>query len=282
VIVTRAQRLEQIDWFLVALGIVLLCGWLIYYVYRRRDPLRPAPLRPHRLDWVALLLLVSAWLLVAAAAVPLVECVFDLPDDGGGEVIAATAATGVAHLATIPLCLLIAAKQFRGGLRGLGLARRPVGLSLAWAAGGFLASWPLCAALLAVASRLIEWLAPTYPLETHGAIQALHQPNLPFVCAVWIYAVAGALTPVGEEIFFRGLLQTGLVSLLKWRWGAVLLTGLIFGCVHHAQLQAVLPLMAFGICLGYVYEKSGSLTAAVLMHALFNVKTLLWDALLSG
>ena len=279
---TRSQQLEQIDWLLVALGVALLCSWLIYYVYRRRDPLRPASLRANRLDWVTVLLAVSAWLLVAAAAVPLVHRVFGLSDDSEGEVIAATAATGVAHLATIPLCLLIAAKQFRGGLRGLGFGRRHVGLSLAWGAGGFLASWPLCVALLAVASRLIEWLAPTYPLETHGAIQALHQPDLPITCVVWIYLVAAALTPLAEEIFFRGLLQTGLVSLLRWRWGGVLLTGLVFGCVHHAQLQAVLPLTAFGICLGYVYEKSGSLTAVVLMHAMFNVKTLLWDALLSG
>ncbi|HUW83746.1 MAG TPA: CPBP family intramembrane glutamic endopeptidase [Phycisphaerae bacterium] len=279
---TRSQQLEQIDWLLIALGVALLCGWLIYYVYRRRDPLRPAPLRPNQLDWVTVLLAVSAWLLVAAAAVPLVQRVFGLSDDREGELIAATASTGVAHLATIPLCLLIAAKQFRGGLRGLGFGRRPVRLSLAWAGGGFLASWPLCAALLAVASRLIEWLAPTYPLETHGAIQALHQPDLSTTCVVWIYLVAAALTPLAEEIFFRGLLQTGLVSLLRWRWGGVLLTGLVFGCVHHTQLQAVLPLTAFGICLGYVYEKSGSLTAVVLMHAMFNVKTLLWDALLSG
>jgi len=278
----RAQRLEQIDWLLVAVGIALLCGWLVYYVYRRRDPLRPALLRPNRLDWVTVLLAVCAWLLVAATAVPLVERVFDLSADSEGEVIAATAATGVAHLATVPLCLLIAAKQFRGGLRALGLGRRRLRVSLAWGAGGFLASWPLCVALLAVASRLIEWLAPTYQLETHGAIQALHQPDLPVACVVWIYLVAAALTPLAEEIFFRGLLQTGLVSLLRWRWGAVLLTGVIFGCVHHAQLQAVLPLTAFGICLGYVYEKSGSLTAVVLMHALFNARTLLWDALLSG
>jgi membrane protease YdiL (CAAX protease family) len=140
----------------------------------------------------------------------------------------------------------------------------------------------LCAALLAAGTRAIEWLAPTYSLEAHGAIQSLHEPDLSAACVVWIYLVAAALTPLAEEIFFRGLLQTGLVGLLKWRWGAVLLTGAIFGFVHHAQLQAVLPLTAFGICLGYVYEKSGSLTAVVLMHALFNARTLLWDALLSG
>ncbi len=278
----RAQRLEQIDWLLVAGGVALLCSWLIYYAYRRRDPLRPALLRPNRLDWVTVLLAVCAWLLVAAAAVPLVQRVFNLSDDREGELIAATAAAGVAHLATIPLCLLIAATQFRRGLVGLGLGRRRLKVSMAWAAGGFLASWPLCAALLAVATRLIEWLAPTYPLEAHGAIQSLHQPDLSAACVVWIYVVAAALTPLAEEIFFRGLMQTGLVSLLRWRWGAVLLTGAIFGCVHHAQLQAVLPLTAFGICLGYVYEKSGSLTAVVLMHALFNARTLLWDALLSG
>ena len=278
----RAQRLEQIDWPLVAIGVAVLCGWLVYYAYRRRDPLRPAPLRPNRLDWVTVLLAVCAWLLVAAAAVPFMQRLFDLSNDTEGELIAATAATGVAHLAVVPLCLLIAAKQFRRGLRGFGLGRRRLTVSVAWAAGGFVASWPLCAALLAVATRLIEWLAPSYPLETHGAIQALHQPDLSAACVVWIYLVAAALTPLAEEIFFRGLLQTGLVSLLRWRWGGVLLTGVIFGCVHHAQLQAVLPLTAFGICLGYVYEKSGSLTAVVLMHALFNARTLLWDALLSG
>ena len=51
-----------------------------------------------------------------------------------------------------------------------------------------------------------------------------------------------------------------------------------FGAIHYTQLPAVVPLAALGMILGYMYERTGSLGGPILLHMLFNVKTLIWHA----
>jgi len=45
---------------------------------------------------------------------------------------------------------------------------------------------------------------------------------------------------------------------------------LLFG-ISHGSLSAFLPLAASGVVLAYVYQRSGSLTASMISHALFNL-----------
>jgi membrane protease YdiL (CAAX protease family) len=56
--------------------------------------------------------------------------------------------------------------------------------------------------------------------------------------------------------------------------------GVIFGAMHGPTPQHVPALMVFGCILGYVYERTGSLVLPILVHMMFNGKSLLWDALL--
>jgi hypothetical protein len=51
---------------------------------------------------------------------------------------------------------------------------------------------------------------------------------------------------------------------------AVVLTSLIFGAVHWAQWPAPVALCVLGLVIGTVYHRTGSLIAAVCMHASFN------------
>ena len=103
----------------------------------------------------------------------------------------------------------------------------------------------------------------------------LRQPGTGPAVAAWLAITPGLIAPFWEEVLFRGLIQTGLVRLFRSRWAALLVTSILFGAVHAKQPQAVIPLAAFALCLGIVYEKSASLTAAILMHSLFNIKNVL-------
>ena len=103
----------------------------------------------------------------------------------------------------------------------------------------------------------------------------------------WL-AVAGALilAPIGEEFFFRGMLQSGIKKAVPRRWGslrhrwiAIVVTALLFGLMHYSVPHHVPPLIVFGLILGYLYEKSGVIIVPVLVHILFNGKSLLWHAL---
>jgi len=276
---TGVELLQYFDWALAGAGLVLLVGWGLFYALRWQDPLRPGCSRPNRLDALSIILVITVWLLAGSVAAVLAVELFKLPDQADSEQLAATVGVGLAQLALIPLCLIAARKWFRRGLKGLGIGRRPLAVSMGWAVGGFVVSWPLCWGLLKLSSWALQVFWPDYQLETHQVMQILHRPGINPATAVWLYVVAIVITPLWEELLFRGLGQSWLVRVLRRRWAAIIITAAIFGLVHSSQPQAVLPLIAFGLCLGFVYEKSGSLTAAILLHSLFNAKNLLWDAL---
>ena len=89
-------------------------------------------------------------------------------------------------------------------------------------------------------------------------------------------ALIGAFTflatiaaPFMEEFVYRGFLFNALLRYAPV-WVAALLSGVLFG-LSHGSSSAFLPLAASGIVLAYVYHRSGSLTAAMISHALFNL-----------
>ncbi len=50
----------------------------------------------------------------------------------------------------------------------------------------------------------------------------------------------------------------------------IVLTSLIFAAVHGPQWPAPIPLFILSVVIGYVYQRTGSLIAAICMHAAFN------------
>jgi membrane protease YdiL (CAAX protease family) len=118
-----------------------------------------------------------------------------------------------------------------------------------------------------------------------------------FVCAAIYVAVAGEpeqediaegfgavpvqvllisiAAPISEEICFRGFLFGGLRERFP-RWGAALISGAVFGALHAVSgLSAVPMLVAFGVILALLYEKTGSIVPGILLHMLNNSAALL-------
>ena len=65
------------------------------------------------------------------------------------------------------------------------------------------------------------------------------------------------------------------------RWLAILVTAAVFGLMHVGTPQFVPALVALAIVLGFLYERSGSLLVPILVHMLFNGRSLLWYELQS-
>lgn len=80
---------------------------------------------------------------------------------------------------------------------------------------------------------------------------------------------------IAEEICFRGMLFAGLRE--RWpRLPAALMAGTVFGVLHaFTGLSAVPPLIAFGVILCLLYEKTGSIVPGMMLHALNNSVALL-------
>ena len=266
------------DWVLIAFGTaVILFAATYWLIFSRRDPLGAVAGRPNSVLLDAMLVPVAAWLLAGSIAA-------SVAGEGGSGVPGELARLATDHAAGICgalACLWVSRYCFRGGVRafliGDGAWRRPLVAAVAL----MLAATALCLlahiASLAVFSKLI----PDYLRFDHEIIVRIHGGEVS-LWAVWIGTAV--IAPITEECFFRGVFQTGLVNVLKRRWLGVILTAAVFGAVHTGgasdpQPHVVLPLAVLGVLLGVLYLRTGSLVGPIVLHALFNAKTLLWETL---
>jgi hypothetical protein len=75
------------------------------------------------------------------------------------------------------------------------------------------------------------------------------------------------LTPITEELFVRGV-GFGLLRPLGSHQ-AILWSALAWSLMH-GLVWGFLPLLAFGVGLGYLRERSNSVIPGMLVHALYN------------
>ncbi|WP_286831609.1 MULTISPECIES: CPBP family intramembrane glutamic endopeptidase [Kordiimonas] len=89
------------------------------------------------------------------------------------------------------------------------------------------------------------------------------------VATVLMFLLAAFVAPVVEEVVFRGYLQSALRRQLP-AWGAISVAALVFAAIHGSLM--LLPVyFIIGAGLGYVYERTSSVYAAIALHMLNNV-----------
>jgi uncharacterized protein len=83
---------------------------------------------------------------------------------------------------------------------------------------------------------------------------------------------AAVLTPIFEELVFRGLLQNYMRNLNYGPWQSIFMASIIFSVLH--PLMHLPAIMVLSVCMGYAYEKSGSLLRPIFIHIFFNASTI--------
>lgn len=81
------------------------------------------------------------------------------------------------------------------------------------------------------------------------------------------------VAPMVEELFFRGFVFAGLRGRWSWPKAALVSAGLF--ALAHIVPTAILPILILGLIFAYLYETSGSIWPAILMHTLTNTVALL-------
>jgi membrane protease YdiL (CAAX protease family) len=139
-------------------------------------------------------------------------------------------------------------------------------------------SWGKALALgVFVILAMVAWEAvvSTLPLpESPGKEQGLTnvhwepQHAAAFAANFILFAV---IDPIVEELTFRGSGQ----SLLQFlgRWQSILIVGVAFG-VAHGLLEALLVLVALGIALAWLRDRTDSVLPGMLVHGFFNATAL--------
>ena len=188
----------------------------------------------------------------------------DAPDDlTTGEIVVVLVTNLVFKDALfIGLVAAFAVWRYRLGWQGLGL--RPFDRSLWWL--------PVVAAAAALVTVIVYGyilLGLGFDAPEQTAVQALFDSNIALPLTGFALVI---MTPLSEEIFFRGFIFPGLIRPLGLA-GAMLATGVLFGAVHITGSDTVaiaLPFSAIGALFCWLYYRTGSLWPSIITHLLFN------------
>jgi len=166
----------------------------------------------------------------------------------------AVLAVGAGWLMSIPLRGLLPATMAElssAVLRGL-VATLPLVIALWWLVH---ARWPAAQRLRMQAQRLVAEL---------------------FHSASWAeLALIAVLAGVGEELLFRGVLQTLVGRWISPEW-ALAIVSLVFGLFHALSLLYFLLAALVGAYFGWLVLEYHDLTAAIVAHALYDFIALLY------
>ncbi|MGF2614616.1 CPBP family intramembrane metalloprotease [Rossellomorea vietnamensis] len=95
------------------------------------------------------------------------------------------------------------------------------------------------------------------------------QQNVTLLTVLLAFVSAAVISPLYEEIFYRGFIYRWLRTRVGFK-GAVLLSSLIFTIIHIPTYN-VMPVNFFsGIIFAVAYERTGSIWPPVLIHGLTN------------
>jgi membrane protease YdiL (CAAX protease family) len=174
----------------------------------------------------------------------------------------------VIEIVIIVFILAAAKKYFEGGLNSFGLRRREIFRDIAAAAAYFIAVWPLVLAaiyLIIIIGRLIQ--GPDFQMQQNEGLAVILE-NEQWSLRLLMIFFATILTPVFEEVIFRGLLQSYFRDIGYSPWQAIFIASIIFSVLHPWMHLPALLILA--VCMGYAYEKSGSLFRSIFIHSFFN------------
>lgn len=285
---TTTSVLQSIDTLIMAAGAGVIVVWgLRWWRSGRRDPLRGSPIRRTRL--VPAQIPLFLWLAVcgqfAGSVVAHLAMKLHLGSraDLSQDDQSAMALANLAPITTGLISLILLQWAFVGGAVRALFGRARLREQVRAGVLGWLGASCICTLLAISVTALLRLLSPEYQPPEHAAIETMKDREVEFWMRAITFLGALLIAPITEELFFRGLVQSGISRLfmprpgsLRHRWIAIGLSASLFGAMHSATPQFIPALTVLGVVLGYLYERYGSLLVPIIIHMLFNAKTLLF------
>ncbi len=192
------------------------------------------------------------------------------------------AATCIGAIIAIAVIIYFAKKHFARGLKGFGLRFKTIPKDLAAAFLNLITITPLI--IIAVQLTLFFGMliyGSDFEMTKHDQLKSIaDHAQLPLQIIIVITTVI--IAPIFEELLFRGLFQTMIASFLEGSdfaetyiktkqsaWLAIVCSSIIFASIH-ANISHWPALFVLAMCLGYAYEKSGSIIRPIFIHIIFN------------
>ena len=247
-------------------GLTLFIYWAIMNRFGK-STLERAVFRSNSMPYYLPFAVIFGWLSLYLAVSNLTESLTSRLPDWQQKLVVYSVFVGI-EIVIIIFILASAKKHFDGGLYGFGLRTKGIFGDIAVACAMFIAVWPLVLAaiyLIMAIGRIIE--GPDFQMQQNEGLAVILE-NRQWSLRLLMIFFATVLTPVFEELVFRGLLQSHLRNIGYSPWRAIFVASIIFSVLHPwMHLPALLIL---SIAMGYAYEKSGSLLRSIFIHCFFN------------
>ena len=189
----------------------------------------------------------------------------------------------VGAIVVMAVIIFLVRASFARRLKGFGLNIRSVHKDFLAAFLNLLSVWPLMMAAIALTMFIGKFFfGPEYQISQHEQLELITAyPR--WQLRILVFVVAVVIAPLLEEMIFRGLFQTVIRSFFESRdskletrnrvWLPIFISAGLFSIVH-GNVPHWPALFLLGVCLGYAYEKSGSLFRPIFIHAFFNAITI--------
>ena len=256
--------------FIWLAGLLLLACWLLDTSLGRKALADSRPRRnsmPPYLPLVPLLL----WFGAVSMAVVLVQKL--TPGlQGWQKMFRDNLVMSIGAVVTITAMMFLAHVHFARRLKGFGLNIKTIIKDFFMAILHLLAVWPLILAAVTITIFFAKMFTDQdYQMQQHQQLETITEyTQLPL--RIMIVFVAVVIAPLLEELMFRGFVQTTIRSFINIRnsaWPAIAASSVFFA-IMHADPGHWPSLFILGVCLGYSYEKSGSLLRPIFIHLFFN------------
>ncbi len=290
-------------------GILLFGTWLLK-TSLGRAALADSPPRRNNMPLYLPFIPLFIWFGGISLALPITrELLPDLPDWQSVLIDNILLCTGA--LATMAVVIFLARASFARRLKGFGLNFKTIYKDFPAAFVNLLSVWPIVMAAIIVTTFFgnLIW-GQEFEMQKHQELKLITAyPQLPVRILIIITTVA--VVPAFEEMLFRGLFQTMIRSFFRrtWpgarapshetrngacpvrsefpsqtgpasvrtsngAWPSIVITSFIFAVVHYDPGHWP-ALFALSMCMGYAYEKSGSLFRPIFIHSLFNATSVI-------
>ena len=267
-------RFITISNLILVAGIVLFTSWLLRTSLGKNALADSVPRRNDMPIYLPFIVLFLALQFVPVTAQVVINIIGNLPK--WQNIFLNNLIIGIGEIISIILIVILAWIHFPRRLNGFGLNIKTIFRDFCAAAVNLLAVWPLIVAATLVTVSIGELISgKEYHLQQHEQLKTISEnPQLPLQITVIVVAVV--IAPLLEEMLFRGLFQTMLRSLIQSftqtryaAWLAILVSSVLF-VFAHVNTGHWPALFVLAACLGYSYEKSGSLLRPIFIHAIFN------------
>lgn len=260
-------EISIVDLLVCLVGLFLLACWLLRTSFGRMALAGSVPRRNNMRVYIPLIpyavCSVTVWLGLLVKSKLLGEL------GGWQSIFTDNLILTVGVLPAMAVIIGIARVSFVRRLKGFGLDARTLRADLAVALVNLLTIMPIVMAMILLTTYVNTWIVgPGFEMPQHAELKEIAScPQLPVRVMILVSAVL--VIPVFEEMFFRGIIQTLIRSFLRRPWTSIVMTSAIFAAFHQ-DVPHWPALFALALCLGYSYEKSGSLLRPIFIHSLFN------------